>query len=211
MFAMRNTSLLCHRPMICGKNIGPKDTSVSLPFGKKWSLPPAVQGENPVCVTCERTTQKRLPKPKSTSRRADEPWRRIHIDKTVWSCPTVHGEHYAQVIVDDHSRKVFVQMLRRKNHDLATFKMLKRKLDVLKAPKRLAIIRADGEYANNRSWETYREDEGISFKVQRHIVNSRMGWLKEPLVFLKLARKQCWTLLATLLAIGVTVFNGLLT
>ena len=37
-------------------------------------------------------------------------------------------------------------------------------LDVLKAPKQLAILRADGGYAKNKNWKNYREDEGISFE-----------------------------------------------
>ena len=151
----------------------------------KWGLPPAAEGENPVCVTCERTSSKRLPRQKSTNRRSDKPWHRVHIDKAFWSCPTVHGEHYAQIIVDDCSRKVFVQMLKRKNHDLAAFQILKKQLDTLKAPKQLAIIRADGEYAMNKNWDRYREDEGISFEgsapycqYQNGVVERSIGVLK---------------------------------
>ena len=75
-------------------------------------------------------------------------------------------------------------MLKRTNHDLAAFQILKKQLDTLKAPKQLAIIRADGEYATNKNWDRYCEDEDLLL-----IANIKMEWLNGQLVCSKLEQE----------------------
>jgi hypothetical protein len=127
----------------------------------RLGLPPATPGEDPICSSCQKTHQPRQPRPKSTTRRAKETYHRFHIDTMFLSHTTTRREKYAQVIVDDASRKAWVQLMERKLRDLSKFRDLKRQLDNEKAPKRLAFLRGDGQYAVNSDWLEFYKQDGL--------------------------------------------------
>ena len=124
---------------------------------------PAAKGEELSCEYCDRVKAKKQPTKKFANSRASKPIYRLFIDLSGKKQRTGKGYQYFQLVVDDNSRKRFVQLLKTKDEVLAKFKSLIKKLRKLKPGFCTAKVRTDGakEYLSDE-WEQYLDEEGIS-------------------------------------------------
>ena len=125
---------------------------------KVLGWPRAKTGGNPNCHECEIVKSQRSALSKSTFKRSVRPIHRMHMDVMFGA----FSKYVFQLTADDHGRKSWLQQMQDKSQTLATFKLLKSKVENDKAPYKVAIMHTDsgGEY-NDKAWKAFRADEGI--------------------------------------------------
>ena len=96
---------------------------------------------------------------------------------------TGYGHLYFQLIVDDYSSHIWIQLMRSKAEAGELFQGLNKKLSNLKSPEKLVFVRTDGgtEYLA-KTFKTYLNDFGIKHEVstaynqwQNGLVERAMG------------------------------------
>jgi transposase InsO family protein len=80
------------------------------------SLPATVKH---LCDTCELAKARRQPFPASDTPAVPRRLQFLHMDTLIFEVPSLNGHRYALIIVDDHTRAVWVHLMRRKDETTA--------------------------------------------------------------------------------------------
>jgi hypothetical protein len=87
---------------------------------------PVVDQVEHVCDSCTLGKQHRKPFPQQSSFKADQGLELVHADLCGKINPrTSGGKHYFLLVVDDHSRYMWVELLRTKDEALSFFRKIK--------------------------------------------------------------------------------------
>jgi transposase InsO family protein len=123
---------------------------------------PIVDRVEHVCDGCTLGKQHRTPFPRKSTFRAQKGLELFHADL----CgqvrpPTVGGKLYFLLVVDDHSRYMWVELLKTKDEALASFQKIKLRAEV-DYSGRLKALRTDGggEF-NSNAFTVYCNEQGI--------------------------------------------------
>jgi transposase InsO family protein len=123
---------------------------------------PIVDRVEQVCDGCTLGKQHRTPFPRKSTFRAQKGLELFHADL----CgqvrpPTVGGKLYFLLVVDDHSRYMWVELLKTKDEALASFQKIKLRAEV-DYSGRLKALRTDGggEF-NSNAFTVYCNEQGI--------------------------------------------------
>jgi hypothetical protein len=112
---------------------------------------PVVDRVEQVCDGCTLGKQHRKPFPQQSSFRASQGLEPVHADLCgKISPPTPGGKQYFLLVVDDHSRYMWVELLKNKDEALASFKKIKLQAK-LEHGRKLKALRTDrgGEFNSN--------------------------------------------------------------
>jgi len=112
---------------------------------------PTVTRVEKVCDGCVLGKQHRTPFPKVSSYRAEKCLELVHADLCGHITPkTVGGASYFLLVVDDHSRYMWVEMLKSKDQALECFKKIKLRAE-MESDGKLKALRTDrgGEFVSN--------------------------------------------------------------
>ncbi|GAA5905624.1 hypothetical protein JCM5296_000531 [Sporobolomyces johnsonii] len=118
------------------------------------------------CAACEKAKSHRQPFPKRSETREETPLALVHVDLAgPFPVQSDRGARYYLVIVDDATRHVWVEFLRRKTDAFDSFKEW-RTYTERRLGKRLGGVRSDrgGEFVNDE-FEAYLRDEGIHHQL----------------------------------------------
>jgi hypothetical protein len=104
---------------------------------------PTVKRIEQVCDGCVLGKQQRLPFPQVSSYRAEKGLELVHADLCGHITPkTLGGCSYFLLVVDDHSRYMWVEMLKTEDHALEYFKKIKLRAE-LESDGKLKALRID--------------------------------------------------------------------
>jgi len=112
---------------------------------------PTVDRVEQVCDGCTLGKQHRIPFPHQSSFRASQGLELVHADLCgKISPPTPGGKEYFLLVVDDHSRYMWVELLKTKDEALSHFKKIKQQAE-LEHGRKLKALRTDrgGEFNSN--------------------------------------------------------------
>ena len=150
---------------------------------KLLGLPSAGSNEDLRCHSCDLVKAQRQPLPKKSISRASEVLHRLFVDLSGKKSPSLERFRYFMLTVDDHSRKKFISLIRRKYESIDKFQQLVLRLENEKSPFKVAIVRSDGggEFKSNE-WETWCDGRGIKHEYsaphrqsQNGVVERSMG------------------------------------
>jgi transposase InsO family protein len=125
---------------------------------------PTVKSVEKVCDGCVLGKQHRTPFPQVTSYRAKKGLELVHADLCGHITPkTLGGASYFLLVVDDHSRYMWVDMLKTKDQALTCFKKIKMRAQ-LESGNKLKALRTDrgGEFTFNL-FSVFCSDGGIKY------------------------------------------------
>jgi hypothetical protein len=109
-------------------------------------LPPARKGENPTCEACAMTNIKRGNKTRKSHKRAEHKLERLYIDYGIMPVYS-RFKHYAfLLIVDDHTRKMWVIIVKNRGTGVDLFIQWHRKILSTNSPMCTKFIHADNEF-----------------------------------------------------------------
>jgi transposase InsO family protein len=123
---------------------------------------PIVDRVEQVCDGCTLGKQHRKPFPQSSSFRAAQSLELVHTDLCGQiNPPTPGGKSYFLLVVDDHSRYMWVELLKTKDEALLHLKKFKQQAE-LELGKKLKALRTDrgGEF-NSRVFTVFCDETGI--------------------------------------------------
>ena len=89
----------------------------------------------------------------------------IHSDLLMISHPSLGGARYIVTFIDDHSRKLWIYLLKAKSDTFSTFRAFKAMVE-LQTGRKIRVLRADGggEYCSN-VFKAFMEEQGIVFQT----------------------------------------------
>lgn len=123
---------------------------------------PCIDHVDQICDGCLISKQRRASFPKATSYRAKKPLVLVHGDLCGPISPaTPAGKRYFLLLVDDHSRYMWVVLLKTKDQALDAFKLVKNQAEK-QAESSLKSLRTDrgGEF-NSKEFKAYCGENGI--------------------------------------------------
>jgi len=123
---------------------------------------PIVDQVEQVCDGCTLGKQHRKPFPQQSQFRANQGLELVHADLCgKISPPTPGGRQYFLLVVDDHSRYMWVELLKTKDEALGYFKKIKQQAELEKGMK-LKLLRTDrgGEF-NSHLFTVFCSETGI--------------------------------------------------
>jgi len=123
---------------------------------------PQIRGVEQVCDGCALGKQHRAPFPRATAYRADNLFELVHADLCGQiSPPTPRGKSYFLLVVDDHSRYMWLELLKSKDEAFTYFKKIKAAAE-LESGCKLKAFRTDcgGEF-NSGIFVTFCREQGI--------------------------------------------------
>ncbi|KAK8951630.1 hypothetical protein KSP39_PZI004097 [Platanthera zijinensis] len=123
---------------------------------------PSIEHSQELCDGCLVAKQRRLPFPSVAAGRATKPLQLVHGDLCGPITPaTPGGKQYFFLLVDDHSRFMWVELLRSKDEALDAFKRLKARAE-METEFKIKGFRSDrgGEFTS-KGFDAYCEGVGI--------------------------------------------------
>jgi hypothetical protein len=123
---------------------------------------PEIDRVKQVCDGCTLGKQHRKPFPHQSSFRASQGLELVHADLCgKISPPTPGGKQYFLLVVDDHSRYMWVELLKAKDEALQYFKKIKQQAE-LECGKKMKAMRTDrgGEF-NSNLFTAFTNNTGI--------------------------------------------------
>jgi len=138
---------------------------------------PAVKKVEQVCDGCVLGKQHRKPFPKASGFRVEKCLELVHADLCGHITPkTLGGASYFLLVVDDHSRYMWVELLKTKGEALDCFKKIKLRAEA-ESDGKLKALRTDrGESLLPIRSLCFALKEGSSTTLQLLILHSRMEW-----------------------------------
>ena len=123
---------------------------------------PTVDRVEQVCDGCTFGKQHRIPFPHQSSFRASQGLELVHADLCgKISPPTPGGKEYFLLVVDDHSRYMWVELLKTKDEALSHFKKIKQQAE-LEHGRKLKALRTDrGGELNSNLFTVFCNETGI--------------------------------------------------
>lgn len=120
----------------------------------------------PKCDACLSWNAKAKPKQNKRGKKVktENVLEHLQIDLGHMPVSTWSKEFYFQVVVDIHSRMVWVHLLQKKSQDLPRFQELLSKLKILKPNSRIKIVEADGQY-NTLGFNDLAKKEGFELRI----------------------------------------------
>ena len=135
-----------------------------------------------VCNGCMVAKQRRLPFPTHTMFRATVPLELVHGDLCGPITPeTPAGKRYFLLLVDDHSRYMWVALLRTKDEALDALKKIQRAAETEKDAKIKAIRTDRGGEFTSTEFGKHCDDHGIKHLLTARTRLSIMAWLREEI------------------------------
>ncbi|KAH9291933.1 hypothetical protein KI387_042879, partial [Taxus chinensis] len=129
-------------------------------------LPP-IQEKQDMCVGCFAGKQKRKPFPHEGVWRAKGLLDLVHADlcEPSWKTPTVLGARYFLLLVDDHSRRMWIYLLKKKSDCFASFVKFKALVEN-QTSRQIKTLRSDngGEFTS-KQFAVFCEKEGIQHQL----------------------------------------------
>jgi transposase InsO family protein len=123
---------------------------------------PVVDHVEQVCEGCTLGKQHRAPFPRASSYRAQKGLELFHTDLCGQITPTTPGgKAYFMLVVDDHSRYMWIELLRSKDEALACLKKVKARAENEKEGKLKAVRTDQGGEFNSKQFTVFCNEFGI--------------------------------------------------
>lgn len=123
---------------------------------------PPVEHVEEFCDGCAMGKQHRTPFPRATAFRAEKPLELVHMDLCgPITPPTAGGKKYFLLLVDDHSRYMWVELIRSKDEALRFFKKVKALAENERGSKLLAFRSDRGGEFNSAEFSEFCEENGV--------------------------------------------------
>jgi hypothetical protein len=136
---------------------------------KLLSLKP---GDNPECPSCTEVKSRQAGLSKTTTKRATRVLGRLHVDLGFGR----NSKPIFQLVIDDKTRKSYIDILSSKAETLVSLKPLIKKLENKHAPWKVAIIRTDEEsiFAIHE-WDEFCQTAGIEHETSGRYKHGQNG------------------------------------
>ena len=174
----------CFFGLQMGKNIGTATLDFSkkllethwayghLNFDKLRTMLNLKKGDNPECPACTMATSRQTSLSKKMPNRSPHENHRMHLDIGF----TRNCNHTFQLMIDDYSRKGYLEMLDNKSETLSCWITLKGHLEKKHAPWKFAFIRTDGESVyDSDQWKAHCKEEGLEHEVSGRYRHDQNG------------------------------------
>jgi hypothetical protein len=140
-------------------------------------MPIIRKGVEQICDGCVLGKQHRVPFPKQAKFRAEENLELVHADLCGQITPkSLGGASYFLLVVDDHSRLMWIELLKTKDQALECFKKIKARAEV-ESGNRLKGLRTDrGESLLLICSLSSAMKVASSISLQHHTHHSKMVW-----------------------------------
>jgi hypothetical protein len=138
---------------------------------------PNVKRVERVCDGCVLGKQHRKPFPQMSSFRADHGLELVHADLCGQITPSsIGGASYFLLVVDDHSRYMWVDMLKTKDQALDSFKRIMARAENESGGKLKALRTDRGESSTPICSQFFAIKEALNTTLPPHILHSKMEW-----------------------------------
>jgi transposase InsO family protein len=123
---------------------------------------PPVEHVEEFCDGCTIGKQHRTPFPRAMAFRMEKPLELVYMDLCgPITPPTAGGKKYFLLLVDDHSRYMWLELIRTKDEALHFFKKVKALAETEHGSKLLAFISDRGGEFNSTTFSDFCEENGV--------------------------------------------------